>query len=229
VRRPRGLAHGLEHVVNLNSAAEERQKSAEQAIGKPMQQTVSAGVKVPVLVASSDMESTIAQTADYVSAESGWLVVNTKPHRERIAIDNLLRQEFMVYCPMIRKRVSHARRMHDVLRPLFPGYLFVQMDPRWRPILSTVGVRTLVHFGERLSMVANEFIDSLKAREINGAIVRPSTPYTVGQQVRLVGGSFDGLVADIIEMHERDRLTVLMDLLNQKVKTKLSAAQIAPT
>ena len=53
-------------------------------------------------------------------------------------------------------------------------------------------------------------------------------PYRVGQQIRLAGGAFDGLVATIIEMHERDRLTVLMDLLNRPVKVKVEETQVAP-
>lgn len=163
------------------------------------------------------------------AAQRGWVAVNTQPHRERIALDNLLRQKFSAYCPLMRKRISHARRTQDVLRPLFPGYLFVRLDPdaqRWHPILSTFGVRSLVRFGELPSFIPDEFIDSLKIREIEGAIIRPASPYKIGQQVRVAGGAFDGLVATIIEMDEKDRLVVLMDMLNQSVNLKLSAHQV---
>jgi transcriptional antiterminator RfaH len=210
---------------------EGRQTSARHAAGRLIELKGGSCRKAQAAAASGDTEQRLQERAHCLSMERGWAVVNTKPHREHIALDNLMRQEFTAYCPVIRKGVSHARRMQDVLRPLFQSYLFVRLDPkeqRWRPILSTVGVRTLVHFGERPSMVANEFIDSLKAREIDGTIVRPPVPYAVGQQVRLAGGCFDGLVAVIIEMDERDRVTVLMDLLNQKAKAKLSGAQIAP-
>ena len=101
---------------------------------------------------------------------SKWAAVNTQPHREALAIEHLQRQNFECYCPMVRKSVRHARKQHEVLRPLFPGYLFVAIDPdihRWRPILSTIGVRTLVRCGERLAMLGAEFIDALKARELD--------------------------------------------------------------
>jgi transcriptional antiterminator RfaH len=77
--------------------------------------------------------------------DSSWIVVNTYAHKELIAIENLERQQYASYFPMIRTRVRHARRSRDVLRPLFPDYLFVSVDPeheRWRPILSTLGVRS---------------------------------------------------------------------------------------
>jgi len=161
--------------------------------------------------------------------KDGWIAVNCKPHLEGIALASLSRQNFNAYCPMIHKRVHHARRVLDVLRPLFPCYLFVQLDPReqsWRPILGTSGVRTVIRFGEHPSLISKEFIDSLKAREVDGVIVRPASPYRVGHQVRLTSGAFHGLAATIIEMDERDRLKVLIDLLNRKVNVTLSTHQV---
>ncbi len=130
---------------------------------------------------------------------------------------------------MIRKRVKHARYSRDVLRPLFPNYLFVHVSPAlqsWRPMLSTFGVRTLVRFGDQPGLLDDGFIQALKSREIDGAIIAPSKHYQLGQQVRLEGGVFDGLVATIIEMHEKDRMVLLMDMLNRPVKVKVEACSI---
>lgn len=168
---------------------------------------------------------------DDCAAPGNWAVLNTHPHREHIAIKNLQRQEFHAYCPMVRRQRRHSRRVTEVLRPLFPGYLFTQIAPdmqRWRPMLSTLGVRTVVRCGDRLSLIDDAFIRSLKDREVDGSVARPVSPYHVGQEVRLAGGAFDGLVATIIEMDEQDRLTVLMDLLNRPVKVKIQERQISP-
>ena len=162
---------------------------------------------------------------------AGWAVVNTHPHREMLALDHLDRQDFSAYCPMVRRRLSHARRVTEVLRPLFPSYLFVQIHPtaqRWRALLSTIGVRSVIRCGDTLSLIDDGFLQSLKAREVDGAICRPQSPYQVGQQIRLSGGAFDGLVATILEMHERERLTVLMNLLNRPVKVRIDERQAAP-
>ncbi len=168
---------------------------------------------------------------DHCGPPSNWAVVNTHPHREHVAVENLQRQEFNAYCPMIIRQRRHGRRVTDALRPLFPSYLFVQVNPdaqRWRPLLSTFGVRTVVRCGDRLSLIEDAFIQDLKAREVDGVVGRPVSPYRVGQEVRLAGGAFDGLVATIIDMDERDRLTVLMDLLNRPVKVKIEERQISP-
>lgn len=163
---------------------------------------------------------------------TGWAAANTQPHREHIALAHLERQGYVAYCPRIRRTIRHARKTEQVLRPLFPGYVFVEISPsvqRWRPILSTVGVRSLVCSGDQPSLLDPRFIAGLRAREVDGAIVRPQEPYELGQQVEIAGGPFDGILARIVEMPEKDRLVVLIDLLNQSVRLDLGADQVSPT
>ena len=38
-----------------------------------------------------------------------WAVINTHPHREQVAVENLQRQEFHAYCPMVRRRLHAAK------------------------------------------------------------------------------------------------------------------------
>jgi transcriptional antiterminator RfaH len=161
--------------------------------------------------------------------QGGWGVVNTQPHQERLAFENLSRQQFETYCPWVLKRVRHARRTQEVSRPLFPGYIFVAIRPdtRWAPICSTFGVRALIRSGDQPSFLPNDFIDDLKIREIDGMIVKPPRQFEVGQRVRIAGGAFNDFVATVIDMDERDRITVLMELLSRPIKVKLSPEQIA--
>jgi transcriptional antiterminator RfaH len=154
-----------------------------------------------------------------------WVAINTHPHREHVAVENLLRQKFAVYCPVELRTVRHARRVQTVTRPLFPGYIFAEIAPDhtlWRPILSTYGVRAVIRFGDRPAFLDNGFIEGLRAREIDGVIAKPAMPYQLGQEVRLSGGPFDGVIATIIEMDERDRLVLLTSLLNQDVRLRVA-------
>ncbi len=142
-----------------------------------------------------------------------------------------MRQEFQVYFPREIKRVRHARRVQDVLRPLFPGYIFAQVAPEltmWRPILSTIGVRALVRTGDRPALLDGSFIEGLRAREIDGVIAKPASPYRMGQEVRLNGGPFDGLIGRIIEMNDRDRLVLLTNFLQQTVRLKVMTTGVRP-
>jgi len=158
-------------------------------------------------------------------SESIWIAVNTHPNRERSAELNLRNQGFEVYAPVIRKQIRHARRVSDVLRPLFPGYLFVRLgstQSRWRPILSTVGVRMVVCARDVPCILPNQFIDDLMVREKDGVIARPVSSPQIGERVRVGRGAFDGFVGKIIDLAENDRLVVLMDFLNRPVRVKLT-------
>ena len=160
-----------------------------------------------------------------------WIVINTNPHRERLVLENLQRQALNAYCPMIRKRRSHARRIEAVLRPLFPGYLFVQANAdlkRWQPLRSTHGVRAVVRTGDDPSFIADALIAGLKMREVDGAVVRPPSPYRVGQEVRIAGGPFDGFIATILDLDEKDRMLVLLDVVHRGIKIRLNGEMVMP-
>ena len=61
---------------------------------------------------------------------SRWYVVHTRPHQERRAEANLLRQGFRVWLPVMERSRRHARRIETVRGALFPGYLFVESGYR---------------------------------------------------------------------------------------------------
>ena len=162
-----------------------------------------------------------------------WVAVVTHHFKEAQAVDNLARQGFDAYCPMIRKKVRHARRLREVLRPLFPGYVFVSLDAerdQWRPILSTIGVRTLIRFGDRFGILPKSFVESLRALENDGAIAMPvaKESYACGEHVRLREGPFEGLVATVLKCDDNGRLTLLMDMLSRSVSVKAGLDQVVP-
>ena len=77
---------------------------------------------------------------------SSWYVAKTRPNAETKALCNLERQGFKAYLPRYLRRVSHARKVRWLPRPLFPTYLFVALSPtqqRWRAINSTFGIAGL--------------------------------------------------------------------------------------
>lgn len=158
-----------------------------------------------------------------------WMVATTHPHREDFAIRNLEQQNFSVYCPMLLKRIKHARRSYDALRPLFPGYIFVERSEpsqQWRPILGTLGIRSILRNGEAPAGLPDGFVESLKAREVDGAITKPEAPFGPGQAVVISGGAFDGYIGKILHLQDRDRVLILLDLLNRQTKVRVDAKML---
>ncbi len=159
-----------------------------------------------------------------------WFALATHPHREAEATRNLVRQGFEAYCPMVLKHIRHARRDFDAPRPLFPGYVFAeQQDPtrRWRPLLSTVGVRSVVMSGDAPARLPAGLVENLKSREVEGNICVPEAPFKIGQRVTIRGGAFDGLICQIAAMKENDRVLVLLDLLMRQTRVHIDAKRLA--
>ena len=158
-----------------------------------------------------------------------WAAAATHPHREALASENLARQGFKSYCPVIIRRVRHARRAYDTAKPLFPGYLFIELK-NWRtqlrPLLSTLGIRTVVMSGGRPATLPAGFVENLKAREIDGKIARPDRAFQVGQTVMIHNGPFDGLIGQIVELRENDRVLLLLDVLKRATRVSVDAKQL---
>jgi transcriptional antiterminator RfaH len=159
-----------------------------------------------------------------------WVAVQTHARKEQVALDNLCRQSFLAYCPLVLRTRRRGCQVSTVCGPLFPGYLFVAVDfgtQLWRPLLSTVGVRTVVRMGNRPGIVPTLFIDAMRSREVDGVIGIGHERLRCGQQVRMEAGALQGLIGTIIEMDARARIVVLMDLLNQQVRVQVDRAQVA--
>lgn len=160
-----------------------------------------------------------------------WIVLTTHPSREAYARENLERQGFTVYYPRMIKRIRHARRIYDAPRPLFPSYVFVAHSPllgRWRSLLSTYGVRSVVRQGETPCLISNAFIEAFKAREVDGVLRRPEQPFAIGQEVKIQGGALDGIVGTILELRERQRIVLLMNILNQESRVLVTTDDLSP-
>lgn len=157
-----------------------------------------------------------------------WVAVCTQPNREMLAVDNLRRQGYEVYCPMLSKARSHARKVEQVRRPLFPGYVFVSLEVMRqgvRAIHSTFGVRHLVQFGDKPARLPAHFIGALKACEVDGVI--PPQPIAEalpqGARVLIKDGAFKDLMATVLSCQAQDRVVVLLDILKRSVKAGVPA------
>ena len=119
-----------------------------------------------------------------------WYVAQTHPRGEEKAAWQLRRQGFTTYLPRYLKRRRHARRVDWVKAPLFPRYLFIEMDPelaQWRSINATVGVSRLVCNGDRPAPVPARVVDDIGAREDEKGLIRIDRirPFKQGERVQI--------------------------------------------
>jgi len=160
-----------------------------------------------------------------------WYVVFTHQHGETKALEHLLRQGYSAYLPRYRTQVSHARRRHLVLRPLFPRYLFAGIDRasmRWRPILSTFGVADVVRSGDEPAAVPPQIVATIRAKEEAGDFDRlnPQQSLRLGELVRVTAGAFEDMVGMLVELRDQDRIVVLLEWLGRAVRAQLRAEAV---
>lgn len=162
-----------------------------------------------------------------------WFVVRTHPNGEFKALSHILRQGFDAYLPRYLKRRRHARKTDTVQSPLFPGYIFVGMDPeraRWRALNSTVGVSELICHSGRPAPVPDEVIDDIRQHEDESGYV------VLGRQAELRRGDrlriTDGAMADHVGIFDapsdQHRVFLLLDLLGRQVRVKMPLSALAP-
>lgn len=160
-----------------------------------------------------------------------WFLVYTKPRQEQTARHQLGRQGYPVYLPMTQQNRKRNGRRVSVIEPLFPRYLFIQLDTcrdDWGPIRSTIGVSALVRFGKEPAMVPDALIETLRSRESTTGLHDWAEPvFHAGQSVRVVGGVLQGYEGIFVAGTGRERVVVLLDILGRQVRARVDAGQLA--
>ena len=110
-----------------------------------------------------------------------------------------------------------------VIRPFFPGYLLVWLDlarGQWCRLRYSRGVRAVLQFGDERDPVPDGAVEGLTARESYGGIRPPpaSERLRVGQQVSLHGTLFDAFLCTVESINTKDRVCVLLELMQQTVR-----------
>ncbi len=160
---------------------------------------------------------------------SNWYLIHTKIRQERVALDNLERQGFTCFLPLIRAEKLLWGALQVVQEPLFPRYLFIRLgtgleSQSWAPIRSTLGVSRLVTFGQIPAKIEDSLVDELRAQsEASEVVLRHFEP---GEQVVVTDGPFVGVEA-IYQMADAEgRVMVLLDILSKQVKMSVPPASI---
>jgi len=172
------------------------------------------------------------QYPDASPTEKAWYLVYTKPRQEQLARENLERQQYEVYLPLIRNRRRRNGRYVEQIEAMFPRYLFIRLDQGnddWGPIRSTYGVSNLVYFGFKPARVAPELIEYLRLRDDeSGCQSLPPPEFAQGDRVRIVDGAMAGYEGIFQARTARDRVTILLAFAGSFTQVDLSLHQLEP-
>ena len=159
-----------------------------------------------------------------------WYLVHTKPRQEACALQNLNHQGYDCYLPLLSSEKILRSQIIKASEPLFPRYLFIRLDTghtakSWTPIRSTRGVSKLVSFGNQPARVADELVESIRARESSGGI-NEKRLFKPGEPIRVVGGPFAGVEGIFQSLDGTQRVMILIELMSKPVKMAVSPTSI---
>lgn len=158
-----------------------------------------------------------------------WYALAVHPRKEDMVEHQLRARSYKAVCPRYKKLVRHARSTKTIATPLFPGYLFVQLDETrqsWRRVNWVSGSIGLIKFDSRPAPLADSFVEQIVSYLGNDGLIAFKQKLSVGDRIEAVGGPFDRLIGEIIEMSCSDRVKVLIEALNRKVEVSLPKATV---
>ena len=160
-----------------------------------------------------------------------WYLVVTKPQSEFKAQENLLRQDYEIYLPLVQTSRRRNGKVFNRTEAFFSRYLFIQLDKEtdnWAPIRSTIGVAGLVRFGGMPAVVPEGMIENLKKNENEfGLQLTQEKALKLGDKVDIIDGPFEGYKAIYQKMKNKERVSVLLDIVGKNTHVTLSVDELA--
>ena len=166
------------------------------------------------------------------SKEKRWYLIHSKPRQEEIARENLDRQGYCTYLPLLRTPRRRLGRRIIRIEPMFPRYFFIRLDTEtdnWAPIRSTIGVSTLVRFGMTPTPIPDDLIDTLRERDDSSGVQDiPLNEFSRGQKVRIEEGPFMGYEGIFLAETGPQRVLVLLDIVGKTAKARIDVTALGP-
>ncbi len=159
-----------------------------------------------------------------------WVLVYTKAKEEKKANENLQRQGFKTFLPLIA--ATNKNSESKSLVPVFPRYLFAQINlelDNWTSIKSSYGVSHIVMFSEKFTSIPNNIIDLIQGRLNESGIYKEDisiVDYQKGDPVSIKDGRFAGIDAIFLSKKSKDRVRLLLKLLNTSVVAEITTSDI---
>ena len=167
---------------------------------------------------------------------TAWYVVQTRNCQEQNTEQALLAKGYTVYLPLtlMDKRL---RKFPKVITPLFPTYLFIQMnegEDDFHPIRFTPGVLKIVQMSIKTidgveypypTPIATHIIDGLRALEDEQGIHDIQIDYMHGDKVRIKRGAFHDCVA-VVDGTKECSVFALLEILGQQQRVELDYREV---
>lgn len=162
-----------------------------------------------------------------------WYALHTKSRHENKAFEGLMQKSFQVFLPKISVWSTRKDRKKRIAMPLFPGYLFVDVEDltggKMVEILKTFGVVRIL--GTRIDGTPTAVpektmatIQKLVASEVD---IRQAQYPKLGEPAVIIDGPFTGIEGHVAKTdYENEIFVISFEFLNRYVSIPLKGYQI---
>ena len=160
-------------------------------------------------------------------AETHWYAAHTRPNHERRVAEQFDQRNLEQLLPLYDSVRQWKDRKVRLALPLFPGYVFVRMDPRERlRVLQVSGVVQLVGVNRNPSPISDEEIELLRAGLQRKSGVQPHQYLTTGCRVLIRQGPFRGLKGILLRQEHRARVVISLELLMRSIAVEVDTGDV---
>lgn len=159
-----------------------------------------------------------------------WYTLYTKAQKEQQVARYLRERQLEVYLPLISVSAGYPKVTRETA--FFPGYLFVRFDVainlsqlQWTP-----GLKSLVQIGGEPALVPDQIMRELRQRINQIQVANGQVLYGVkpGDTVKIKSGLFAGYEAIFDLRRGKERVRVLLRLINHTNRGQPEQAQLIP-
>ncbi|MGH7885806.1 MAG: transcription termination/antitermination protein NusG [Thermodesulfobacteriota bacterium] len=151
-----------------------------------------------------------------------WFAVYSRVRHEKAVLKEIQKKNFETYLPLM-EQISHWKdRKKKVYLPLFPGYLFVKINPKNSlEILKVPGVIRILGSNGKLIPVPSSQIDGIKELLNSGLHYEISSKYVSGKEVEVIKGPLSGTTGKIINLKGNYKLILSVDIINRSILVEI--------
>jgi transcriptional antiterminator NusG len=159
-----------------------------------------------------------------------WFALRVRSRHEFVTSEELTRKEIENFLPSVSRIRQWKDRKKTIEFPLFPGYMFVHLDPLPGAFLSVLKTRGSVSFVSlepgQPTPVSPEEIASLKSMLKSGDQLDVFPAFKVGVAVRVKRGPLSGTVGILAKRDGRQMFLINIDILGRSVGLKINAEDV---
>jgi transcriptional antiterminator RfaH len=160
-----------------------------------------------------------------------WYVTYTRRNHERVVNKILTQKGLTTFLPRIIVPSRRKDRKILIKRPLFPNYVFVELDherENWMKVFRTPGLVRICGNGRPMP-IPSEDIESIRIFVNSDRNIYPLPFLHVGSKVQVASGPLAGAVGILIkEEPKRRQLVVSIELMGQSVTATLFDDEVKP-